>query len=126
MDVRTSATFAPRSFSIARLMSILLASFATSNTTVLPSSRSTVVFSVTSGRRMTSVSFMIRLPSTALATRREPLPAFPRLLAAAAHEGAVLGHVRAAAFGGVRTHDGFVNQIGLDAAAEHVVVEVDR
>ena len=40
-------------------MSILLASIATSNTSVRPSSRRTVVFSVISGRRMTSVSFMM-------------------------------------------------------------------
>src|SRR6187200_288104 len=49
-------------------MSILFATFNTSNTTVLPSSRRVVVFSVTSGRRMTSVSFIIN-PSTRLRAR---------------------------------------------------------
>src|SRR5688572_12875970 len=60
IEVRTSSTFAPSSFSTARLTSILVASDATSNTSVRPASRSSVVFSVISGRRMMSVSFMVR------------------------------------------------------------------
>ena len=59
IEVRTLATLVPSIFSVARLTSILFAPLATSNTMVLSSSRSNVVFSVTSGRRMTSVSFMI-------------------------------------------------------------------
>ena len=47
------------------LISILLAPRATWNTIVRPSSRSIVVFSVTSGRRMTSVSFMTVTPAFA-------------------------------------------------------------
>src|SRR3990170_5459495 len=52
------ATFAPKSCSTARLISTLLAPFATWNTIVRPSSRISEVFSVISGRRMTSVSFI--------------------------------------------------------------------
>ena len=48
------------------------------------------------------------------------------LLAAAAHERAVLGHVRAAPLGRVLPHDRFPDQIGLDRAGEHRVVQVDR
>src|SRR5258705_5309662 len=57
-EVRTLSTFEPSSDSTAFLMSILLASIATWNTSVRPSSRRTVVFSVMSGRRSTCVSFM--------------------------------------------------------------------
>jgi hypothetical protein len=57
-DVRTLATFEPSSVSTARLISILLASIATWNTSVRPSSRTTVVFSVIRGRRITSVIFI--------------------------------------------------------------------
>ena len=58
MLVRMLSTFAPSSCSIARLISILFAPVATWNTIVRPSSRRIDVFSVMSGRRMTSVSFM--------------------------------------------------------------------
>src|SRR6185436_18652149 len=58
IEVRTASTFEPSSFSTARLMSTLVAPAATSNTTVRPASRSSVVFSVMSGRRMISVSFI--------------------------------------------------------------------
>src|SRR6266850_5308993 len=57
-DVRTLSTFEPSSDSTALLMSILLASIATWNTSVRPSSRRTVVFSVMGGRRKTWVSFI--------------------------------------------------------------------
>src|SRR6266850_4072402 len=58
-DVRTLWTFEPRSCSTAFLMSILLASIATWNTSVRPSSRMTVVFSVMRGRLSTVVSFIV-------------------------------------------------------------------
>src|SRR5262249_5926286 len=58
MAVRTASTFAPSSFSTARLMSTFVAPVATSNTSVRPPSRSSVVFSVISGRRITSVCFI--------------------------------------------------------------------
>ena len=63
--VRTDATFDPNSFSTARLMSIFVASRATSNTTTRRLSRAIVVFSVTSGRRMTSVIFIPAPPAAA-------------------------------------------------------------
>src|SRR5260370_35280771 len=58
MLVRMLATFAPSNCSTACLISILLASGATWKTMVRPSSRRMDVFSVISGRRMTSVTFM--------------------------------------------------------------------
>src|SRR4029079_1700511 len=58
IEVRTASTLVPSSFSTARLMSTLVACGATSNTIVRPASRSSVVFSVISGRRMTSVCFI--------------------------------------------------------------------
>src|SRR4051812_7998314 len=58
MLVRMVSTFAPSSFSIARRISTLLASRATWKTIVRPSSRWIDVFSVMSGRRMMSVSFI--------------------------------------------------------------------
>ena len=55
--VRTCSTFEPSSVSIARLISVLFAWVATSDTIVRPScSRWMDVFSVMSGRRITSVS----------------------------------------------------------------------
>src|SRR5215208_4032026 len=65
MLVRMLSTFAPSNCSIARLTSILFAPVATSNTIVRPSSRRSDVFSVMSGRRITSVSF-IGLPQRLL------------------------------------------------------------
>ena len=71
--VRTPWTFEPRSFSTARLMSTFVAPDATSNTSVRWSSRMSVVFSVTSGRLITSVSFMsassFQLPASSYAFR---------------------------------------------------------
>ena len=62
MAVRTCSTFEPSSVSTARLISVLFASVATWNTIVRPSrSRWMDVFSVMSGRRMTSVSFISEL-----------------------------------------------------------------
>src|SRR6185436_19766864 len=56
---RTSSTFTLNSSSTARLTSILFASGATSNAmTFAPDSRSSVDFSVTSGRRMISLAFI--------------------------------------------------------------------
>src|SRR6185295_11785259 len=49
-----------------------------------------------------------------------------RLLAGAADERTVLGHVRAAALGRVLAHDGLPDHVGLDRAGKHRVVEVDR
>ena len=75
MLVRMLSTFAPSSCSIARLISILFASGATWNTIVRPSSRRIDVFSVMSGRRMTSVSFMISpAPPAASRARRASRP----------------------------------------------------
>src|ERR1700681_4184902 len=58
MLVRMLATFAPSNCSTACLISILLAPGATWKTMVRPSSRRMDVFSVISGRRMTSMTFM--------------------------------------------------------------------
>src|ERR1700674_2318914 len=58
MLVRMLATFAPSNCSTACLISILLAPGATWKTMVRPSSRRMDVFSVISGRRMTSVTLM--------------------------------------------------------------------
>src|SRR5260370_12942957 len=58
MLVRMLATFGPSNCSTACLISILLAPGATWNTMVRPSSRRMEVFSVISGRRMTSVTRM--------------------------------------------------------------------
>src|SRR4029450_12269696 len=56
--VRMLATFEPSSSSTACLIWILFACGATSKTIVRPSSRMMEVFSVMSGRRITSVSFI--------------------------------------------------------------------
>src|SRR5262249_54976508 len=50
----------------------------------------------------------------------------PRLLAAAAHERAVLRGVRAATPRRVRAHDRFPHEVRIHAPAEHVVAHVDR
>src|SRR5688572_7955134 len=50
----------------------------------------------------------------------------PRLLAGAAHQRPILRRVRAATVGRIGVHHRLVNQIGLDAAAEHFVTEIDR
>ena len=67
--VRTASTFDPSSFSTARLTSTFVASGATSKTSVRPFSRISVVFSVISGRRMTSVSFIACLVSISNSSR---------------------------------------------------------
>src|SRR5439155_17852431 len=59
MVVRMLSTFEPSSCSIARLIWTLLAPTATWKTIVRPSSRRIDVFSVMSGRRITSVSFIV-------------------------------------------------------------------
>src|SRR6266545_1957016 len=84
-DVRTLSTFEPSSDSMAFLMSILLASIATWNTSVRPSSRRTVVFSVMSGRRSTLVSFIVHSRQPAAGSWQQlavfcPLPAARRPL----------------------------------------------
>src|SRR5690242_12145512 len=79
MLVRMLSTLAPSSCSIARLISVLFASWATWNTIVRPSSRRIDVFSVMSGRRITSVSFML-FARLQLALRQSLLQLFERAL----------------------------------------------